>query len=223
MLDIFTVSQNFLRSEYSHCVYFERFENGTFMFLVLYVDDMLSMFKIIMLEAQLTRMFQMKDLGATKQILGIGVHKDGKNGEMWLSQQKSMEKILMWFNMNIVKPINIPIVFHCKIYSSLCFGCKEEKVMSHVSHANSVGRLVFVMKCSNISHAVGVVSGHMEKPGEEHGNECFNILEAQKHKYHLQWLHDLVYGYVDPEDLDKKRPTSGYVLQECKDLLGKFR
>jgi hypothetical protein len=31
--------------------------------------------------------FMMKDLGATKQILGIEVHRDGKNGKLWLSQQ----------------------------------------------------------------------------------------------------------------------------------------
>jgi hypothetical protein len=35
-------------------------------------------------------------------------------------------------------------------------------------------------------------------------------------------LHDLVYGYVDSKDLEKKIPTSSYVSHECKDLLGKF-
>jgi hypothetical protein len=29
----------------------------------------------------------MKDLGATKQILGIEVHRDGKNGKLWLSHK----------------------------------------------------------------------------------------------------------------------------------------
>jgi hypothetical protein len=43
---------------------------------------------------------------------------------------------------------------------------------------SNVGRLIFVMKCSNISHAVGVVNGHMEKPRKEHGNGCFGILET---------------------------------------------
>jgi hypothetical protein len=33
---------------------------------------------------------------------------------------------------------------------------------------------------------------------------------------------DLVCGYVDSGDLDKRRSTSGYVSHECKDLLGKF-
>jgi hypothetical protein len=45
-----------------------------------------SMVEINRLKAQLVRMFQMKDLGATKQILGIEVHRDEKNGKLWLSQ-----------------------------------------------------------------------------------------------------------------------------------------
>jgi hypothetical protein len=73
----------------------------------------------------------------------------------------------------------------------------------------------------SISHAVGVVSRHMEKPGEEHGNGCFSILEAQSTSITYNGCSDLVCGY-DSGDLDKRRPTSGYVLQECKDLLGKF-
>jgi hypothetical protein len=61
MLDSFMVNLNFLRSEYNHCVCFESLKNGTFIFLVLYADDMLiasqSMFKISRLEAQLAKMF----------------------------------------------------------------------------------------------------------------------------------------------------------------------
>jgi ATP-binding cassette subfamily B (MDR/TAP) protein 1 len=103
----------------------------------------------------------MKGLGAAKQKLGIGVHKDGKSDKLWLSQQTYMEKILMRFNMYIVKLVNIHLPFHCKLYSSLCPGNKEEKdCMSHASYANTVGKLMFVMRCSRlyISHAVGVVS-----------------------------------------------------------------
>lgn len=38
--DSFMVSQNFIRSEYDHCVYFKSF-SSIFIILVLYVDDML--------------------------------------------------------------------------------------------------------------------------------------------------------------------------------------
>jgi ATP-binding cassette subfamily B (MDR/TAP) protein 1 len=63
----------------------------------------------------------MKDLGATKQILGIEVYRDGKNGKLRLS--------LMRFSMNFVKPINIPLAFHCKLSSSLCPSNKEERII----------------------------------------------------------------------------------------------
>ena len=74
------VSQNFTKSEYDHCVYFKRLENGMFIILVLYVDYMLiaskSMVEINRLKAQLARTFDMKDLGETKLILGMEIHKD---------------------------------------------------------------------------------------------------------------------------------------------------
>jgi hypothetical protein len=82
MLDSFMVILNLLRSEYNHFVYLESLDNGTFIFLVLYVDDMIfaieSMFNNRRLKAQLANMFQMTDLEETKQILGMGVHRDGK-------------------------------------------------------------------------------------------------------------------------------------------------
>ena len=82
------VSQNFIRSEYEHCVYFKSF-NDMFIILALYVDDMLiaskSMEEINRLKAQLSRTFDMKDLGAVKHILGMEIHRDRKNGKLWLS------------------------------------------------------------------------------------------------------------------------------------------
>ena len=89
MLDLFMVSQNFLKIEYNHCPYFESLENGKFIFLVLYLDDILIaiqiMFSINKLKDQLARMFHMKNLRVRKQIFSIGVHKDEKNGKLWLS------------------------------------------------------------------------------------------------------------------------------------------
>ena len=121
--DSFMVSQNFTRSEYDHCVYFKKLANDMFIILVLYVDDMLvaskSMFEINRLKAQLARTFDMKDLGVANQILGMQIHRDRKNGKLWLSQKKYVEKILQRFGMNKVKPINIPLASHFKLSSGL--------------------------------------------------------------------------------------------------------
>jgi hypothetical protein len=87
-----------VRSEYDHCVYFKSLENSIFIFLVLYVDDVLvankNMVEIYMLKDQLARIFDMKNLGATKQILGIEIHRYKKRGKLWLLQQKYVERYL---------------------------------------------------------------------------------------------------------------------------------
>ena len=82
--DSFMVSQGYIRSLYDHCLYFKKL-NDISITLVLYVDDMFvvnkSMDEINRLKARMARNFDMKDLGAAKQILGIEIHKDRKNGK----------------------------------------------------------------------------------------------------------------------------------------------
>jgi hypothetical protein len=169
------VSLNFTRSEYDNCVYFKKLENGMFIILVLYVDDMLverkSMVEINRLKAQLAKAFDMKDLGTTTQILGMEIHRDRKNGNLWLSQQKYVDKILMRFGMNNVKPVQIPLASHFNLSSSLCpTNDKEKDYMSHVPYSNAVGSLMYAMVSTrpDISHAVGVVSRYMKNPGKDH-------------------------------------------------------
>ena len=71
------VSQNYTRSEYDHCVYFKKLNNGIFIILVLYVDDMFLASKIITeinrLKSHMARTFDMKDLGVVRQILGMEI------------------------------------------------------------------------------------------------------------------------------------------------------
>ena len=83
------VSQGYTRSEYDHCLYFKRL-NDIFIILVVYVDDMLivskRMVEISRLKAQMDRTFDMKDLGAAKQIIiGIEIHRDKRNGMLCFS------------------------------------------------------------------------------------------------------------------------------------------
>ena len=137
------VSQGYTRSEYDHCLYF-KISNDIFIILVLYVDGMptvsKSMDEINRLKAQKARNFYMKDLGATKQILGIEIHRDRKNGKLNFSQEKNVEKILARFEMNKAKAVNVPSASHFKLSSSLCPSSVEENdYMSHVPYVNRLG------------------------------------------------------------------------------------
>eukprot|EP00253_Pinus_taeda_P013377 PITA_13377 len=117
----------------------------------------------------MARTFDMKDLGAARQILGMEIFRDRRNGKLWLSQQKYIKKILLRFGMNNVKPVSVPLASHFKISSSLFPNTDEEKdYMSRIPYANVVGCLMYAMVCTrpDISHAVGVVSRYMENPGD---------------------------------------------------------
>ena len=51
--------------------------------------------------------------------MGMQIHRDMKNGKLWLSQKKYVEKILQRFGMNKVKPVNIALASHFNISSGL--------------------------------------------------------------------------------------------------------
>lgn len=89
-------------------MYFQQF-GDSFIYLLLYVDDMLIAFKdkslIVKLKSQLSNEFEMKDLGAAKRILGMEIQRDRKAGKLYLSQRKYLEKILDRYNMLHCKPV----------------------------------------------------------------------------------------------------------------------
>jgi hypothetical protein len=86
--DSFMVSQNYTRSEYDHYVYFNKLNNGIFIILVLYVDDIIlagkSITEINRLKPRMAKTLDMKDLGAGRWILGMEIFRDMRNGKLWL-------------------------------------------------------------------------------------------------------------------------------------------
>ena len=72
--DSFMLSHGFKRSDYDSCVYL-KIVKGSAIYLLFYVDDMLIAAKdkseIAKLKAQLSKEFEMKDLGAAKKFLGM--------------------------------------------------------------------------------------------------------------------------------------------------------
>ena len=77
--DSFMSNHGFTKCQVDHCCYFKKFDNN-FIILLLYVDDMLvaepDMQEIVNLKQKLSKQFEMKDLGAAKQILGMRIKRD---------------------------------------------------------------------------------------------------------------------------------------------------
>nr|GEV15396.1 Gag-Pol polyprotein [Tanacetum cinerariifolium] len=99
---------------------------------------------------------------------------------------------------------------------------KERMEMSRVPYASAVESLMFAMICTrpNITHAVGVVSRYMEKPGREHWEAVKRILRyikgASDVKLCFGDLYLIVAGYVDSDytgDLDGSESTIGSIIR----------
>ena len=87
--DQFMIGQNYTRSNFDHCVYFRKLLDGSFIYLLLYVDDMLiasrNQGEICKLKAQLSKEFEMKDLGEAKKILGMEIARYRQKGTLCLT------------------------------------------------------------------------------------------------------------------------------------------
>ncbi|KAG8500580.1 hypothetical protein CXB51_002706 [Gossypium anomalum] len=96
--DSFMTFHDFKRSSFYSCVYFKKNSDSSFVYLLLYVDDMLIATKdkgeIRKVKAQLSEEFEMKDLGPAKNILGMEILRDRKASKLYLSQKGYIEKVL---------------------------------------------------------------------------------------------------------------------------------
>ena len=223
--DSFMLSNGFERSQYDSCVYL-KFVNGSPIYLLLYVDDMLiaakSKKEIATLKAQLSSEFDMKDLGAAKKILGMEIIRDRKSGRLYLSQKNYIEKVLHRFNMDNAKPVSTPLASHFKLSASQCAETDDDyKYMSKVPYSSAVGSLMYAMVCSrpDLSHAMSVVSRYMANSGKEHWKAVqwiFRYLRGSSSAcLCFGKSRDGLVGYVDSDyagDLDKRRSLSGYVF-----------
>ncbi|KAG8478002.1 hypothetical protein CXB51_027809 [Gossypium anomalum] len=121
--DSFMTSHDFKRSSFDGCVYFKKNSDGSFVYLLLYIDDMLIAAKdkeeIRKVKAQLSEEFEMKDFGPAKKILGMEILRDRKASKLYLSQKGYIEKVLCRFNMQSAKPVSTPLAAHFRLSSAL--------------------------------------------------------------------------------------------------------
>lgn len=75
----FMGNQGFLTSKHDIDTYITKLKDGKYMYLLIYVDDMLisckDKSKVLKIKAQLSRELEMKDLGASSKILGMKQYK----------------------------------------------------------------------------------------------------------------------------------------------------
>ena len=75
---------------FDHCVYVKKFSDSDFIILSLYVDDMLIVGHDTLKIDKLKR-----DLGPSRQILGMKISRDSQNEKLWLFQESTLKRYLI--------------------------------------------------------------------------------------------------------------------------------
>jgi hypothetical protein len=163
----YILNLGFVRSKVDHYIYSKE-EGGNFIYVELYVDDMLlienNMNAIKEVKKQLSSKINMKDISATNFILGMEIKRDRETRNICLKQMKYIETILKRFNMQDCKPVKVPIPVGARLAIEQC-PSKHEKIedMEHDPYAIVFGSLIYAKVCTRpyIYHVVGALSRYM--------------------------------------------------------------
>nr|CAD1834520.1 unnamed protein product [Ananas comosus var. bracteatus] len=189
--DTFMLSRGFQRSKYDHCVYLKFFKDGTFVVLVLYVDDMLIVckdkLKINELKDELSKAFEIKDLGPAPKAVKTPFASHFKLSSEQSPKTEEEKKLMN----------RVP---YSSVVGSLMFA--------------------MVCTRPDIAYVVGVLSRFMANPGKVHWEAAKWVLRYLRgtSDYAIMYAKNSrpMQGYVDANfagDLDKRRSTTGFVYE----------
>lgn len=162
--------------------------------------------------------------------VGINISRTGDH-EYSLSQAKYAEAILERFNMTNCKPAATPLSPGHKLYQSTDEELNEIK-SEKIPYRNTVGSLMYLSQCTrpDLTHAVGVLSQHLEKPSAQHWDAVTHVLRYLRGTTNLgivyrgssqATIHGLEsstcpISHCDADwagDRSTRRSTTGYIFQ----------
>ena len=219
-------SFGFKKNTVDQCIY-HKVSRSKFIFLVLYVDDILLASSDVGLLHEtkrfLSRNFDMKDLGEASFVIGIKIHRDRSRGIVGLSQKAYIERVLSRFSMQNCAPGDAPIAKGDKLCLLQCPRTNvEKKEMESIPYASAVGSLMYAQVCTrpDIAYAVGMLGRYLSNPGMDHWKAAKRVMRYLQRTKDFMLIYQrsdqlMVTGYSDSDFagcLDSRKSTSGYIF-----------
>jgi hypothetical protein len=143
---------------------YAKFKNRKFIFLILYVDDILLVSSDVnMLQETkkfLSSKFDMKDLGEASFVLSIEIHRDRRKRVLELSQKAYIENVLQKFSTQKYSSSPAPIVKGDRYEDFQCprnqYELNQMKVVPYVSVFESL-QYARVCTCSDLAFVTGLL------------------------------------------------------------------
>ena len=70
------------------------------------------------MKKELSKSFDMKDLGPAQQILGMEIVCDRQDKKLWLSYERYIERVIRRFDIQKAKSVSVPLAHHFKLSKS---------------------------------------------------------------------------------------------------------
>ncbi|KAG7556107.1 Integrase catalytic core [Arabidopsis suecica] len=221
-LNTILLELNFVKCSKEPSIY-QKKESEEILVIAVYVDDLLvtgsNLEMILEFKRDMSRKFEMSDLGKLTYYLGIEVSQT-KEGIM-LNQERYAKKILEETGFENCNAVHIPMCANLKLSKAL-----EEKSIDEKEYRRSIGCLRYLLHTRpDLSYCVGVLSRYMHEPKESHGAALKRVLRYLKgtQSYGLCFVKgsktELV-GFSDSShnvDEDDGRSTTGHIfyLNNC--------
>jgi hypothetical protein len=222
-----------------NCIYVLR--EASTVYVLLYVDDLLLISKDLSqlqsIKAELSKRFEMKDLGEAQFILGLQIHRDRARRCLSLSQSQYVKTILSRFNMQDCKPASTPMSTGIKLrreeQPTASVELKEQAVgaqqddMNEVPYAQAVGALMYAAMGTrpDIIYSTTALSQFLQCPTRLHWVALKRVLRYLKGTQQAQLVYHptagsaqyplAVHGYSDSDwgnDVNDRRSVTGWVF-----------
>ncbi|KAI5337606.1 hypothetical protein L3X38_016877 [Prunus dulcis] len=170
------------------CIYLKKC-GSRFIFLVLYVDDILlatndhNLLKDT--KELLSNNFEMKDLGEAAFVLGIEIQRDRARGLLGLSQKTYIERVLKCFDMSMCSGQKVPLA-KGDLKKEHCPKNKEEEdEMRNKPYASLVGSIMYAQVCTrpDLALCISKMGRFQSDPGMQHwivGKKVLRYLQRTK-------------------------------------------
>lgn len=212
----FATEQNLIQSANDPCLYTKMSNNITY--LLLYVDDIIlagnNIQEIVRLKSELTRTFNMQDMGILKQFLGISIRRT--NEGMFLNQNAYLKTVLMRFGMDECKSLKTPMENGLKLDS-------KGEVVKDKPVRQLIGCLMYAALGTrpDINAALNYCSRFQSKPTEALWSALKRILRYVSGTLNLELFFDKnigieLIGYADADwagDESDRKSTSGHIFK----------
>jgi Reverse transcriptase (RNA-dependent DNA polymerase). len=196
-------------------------KNNTF--IAVYVDDLLilgpSTDEISKLKQQLSKRFEMTDLGPCKYYLGMTIRRQRSTKTLHLGQRAYIEKVLRDFDMWECKPVATPMDTTTRIQPSPADYVAEPETKQW--YARAIGSLMYAMLGTrpDIAFSVFFLSRHLANPTAAHVQAVKRVMRYLKGTidFELAFKNPIgpLQGYSDADwagDLDSRKSTTGFIF-----------